>query len=499
VKTQIINLEPSDDVASALDKINWAKAGRVVLVWPGRNRVLTSKLDLRLIQRSVERRAAQVAIVSLDPDVQANAKSLGIPVFENLTSLHRETWPEKSPSQSSDIARTEARSDIRELQEDLQHRSDNVLSSTLRILIFSLALVVIILAAALLLPSAEIVIEPVRVQNEEQVVIPAPLVEPSQNPEIMHLDRVRVEGDIRIPTSGINFEPGDYAHGIAEFMNLGDDAVSIPAETTIRVPGSDEFYFSTQRRIVVPAGPDSTRTVEITAAQPGPNGNIPADRITAVDGSLGLLVTVRNPEATTGGSLSSRNAVTAFNLVQARQMLSDQLLTQAMDLIQANLRPSQRILEQSLSIEQILEEDYDRDIGETADTIELHMSAIARAALVDLESLNSKVESLLPAGTGSVAEIIPDTLKITEVALNEPFDPEGSDLEVSISYSQYLPLDRVQLKSEVIGMRPLIAQRFLSDHFPGNNFQIDLHPDWYPFLPILQPQLEVRYIWEGKR
>jgi hypothetical protein len=499
VKTQIINLEPSDDIASVLDKLNWVKAGRVILVWPGRNRVLTNRLDLRLIQRSIERRSAQVGIVSLDPDVQANAKSLGIPVFENLTNLHRETWPENPPRKISLTARNEARSIIHELQDDIQSGYEDIQSSMLRISIFAVAIVAMILTLALLVPSAEIIIDPVRMQHEEQIIIEAPLAGSSQIPEIVHLDRVRVEGDIRIPTSGINFEPGGYAHGIVEFENLGDDTVIVPAGTTIRVPENDQMFFSTQTRIVLPAGTDSTRTVEITASQPGPGGNIPAGRITAVDGSLGLLVSVINPEATTGGSLSSRSAVAAYDFTQAKQILNDQLLTQAMDLMQANVLPTQRILEESLSFDQVLEEDYDREIGETADTVELHVSAVARVALIDLTTVNSKVESLLSTAIGSDAEIVPDTLQIDGLALEEPLDPESSDLEVSVSYYAYSPLDLDQIRKDVIGMRQLRAQRYLSDHLHGNNFQIDLHPDWYPLLPIFQPQLEVRYIWEGKQ
>ncbi|MGD8732809.1 MAG: hypothetical protein PVH92_13090, partial [Anaerolineales bacterium] len=115
MKTQIIHLEPHDDLASVLDKLHWAKAKRLVLVWPGRNRVLTKYLELRLIQRTVERRGAEVGLVSLDPDVQAHAASLGIPVFEDLKSLHGEDWPEMSRAKALPKQQTPHRTDLQGL------------------------------------------------------------------------------------------------------------------------------------------------------------------------------------------------------------------------------------------------------------------------------------------------------------------------------------------------------------------------------------------------
>ena len=84
MKTYIIQLESHDDVTSICDKMGWAKAGRILLVWPERGRVVTRRLDLTLIQRLCSALGAQLALVTRDPQVRFHARQLLIPVFWNL-------------------------------------------------------------------------------------------------------------------------------------------------------------------------------------------------------------------------------------------------------------------------------------------------------------------------------------------------------------------------------------------------------------------------------
>ena len=82
MKTQIIQLEPHDDVISTRDKMGWDKAGRILLVWPDRGQVLNRPLDLVLLQRYSATLGAQLALVSTDPQVHQEAAALGLPVFK---------------------------------------------------------------------------------------------------------------------------------------------------------------------------------------------------------------------------------------------------------------------------------------------------------------------------------------------------------------------------------------------------------------------------------
>ena len=92
MKTQIIHLEPHDDVISARDKMDWGQTGRILLVWPERGSVLTRRLDLVLLKRHSAFLGAQLAIMTSDADVLFHARRLAIPVFKNLRQAQRSHW-----------------------------------------------------------------------------------------------------------------------------------------------------------------------------------------------------------------------------------------------------------------------------------------------------------------------------------------------------------------------------------------------------------------------
>jgi hypothetical protein len=496
VKTQIIHLDPHDDLASVLDKLNWAKAERLVLVWPGRNRVLTEKLDLRLIQRSALRHNAQVGLVTLDPDVQTHAASLNIPVFEDLDTLHKQRWPE-APRVMEDLdQRDEEAPDLKDLRSKLPGRPGANLPASLRITIFSLAVIVLLLAVAALIPSAEIIVDPELQEYKETFTLQGRATTDSDSSEYLRVDRIRVEGSLRIPTTGVSSEPEEAAHGIVEFTNLGDEAVNIPAGTTVRVPGSEQVYFITQARVRLPAENGSSRSVEIIASSPGPVGNVSANRITAVDGPLGLLVSVNNPEATTGGSIIVRSSVSPSDQDRASAQLTEQLLDQAQELMLANLLPSEQILPESLALDEVLSEEFDRPVGETTDTLELQMSVIASLSIVDVDQLRSNFVEAMTEDADVDVRIVPGSLQIESMSYDDDPD-QGTNLEIRASYEAYKPVRSFELAEEIKGMRPAPAMDNLTAEYPRDHFTIELRPGWYPLLPFFPSQIDFRYQWEA--
>ncbi len=92
MKVQLLYLDPHDDHVSVRDKLGWVKAPRLLIVWPRHGRVLTRRLDLRLVQRQAARRGSQLGLVSFDPDVRDHAAELGIPVFNSADALPESVW-----------------------------------------------------------------------------------------------------------------------------------------------------------------------------------------------------------------------------------------------------------------------------------------------------------------------------------------------------------------------------------------------------------------------
>jgi len=84
MKTQILRLDPHDDIISARDKMGWSQTGRILLVWPDRGQVLARQIDLTLIQRHSQKLGAQLALVTHDSNVIYYADLLGIPVYKSI-------------------------------------------------------------------------------------------------------------------------------------------------------------------------------------------------------------------------------------------------------------------------------------------------------------------------------------------------------------------------------------------------------------------------------
>ncbi|MCE7861856.1 MAG: hypothetical protein DYG86_18975, partial [Chloroflexi bacterium CFX2] len=94
MKTKIITLESHDDLISVRDKLSWAKTPRILLVWPRYEKVTLRLLDLKVLQRHADSLGAQLGLVTKRVNVQRDAESLGIPVFDSTTAAQSNAWPE---------------------------------------------------------------------------------------------------------------------------------------------------------------------------------------------------------------------------------------------------------------------------------------------------------------------------------------------------------------------------------------------------------------------
>src|SRR5689334_18562617 len=91
-KSDYIQLENADDVASIRDRLSFLRGQRVLLIWPEEGTILTRKLDLVLIQREAMRRAIRLALVTHDSEVIRHAHELNISTFETIGAAERGRW-----------------------------------------------------------------------------------------------------------------------------------------------------------------------------------------------------------------------------------------------------------------------------------------------------------------------------------------------------------------------------------------------------------------------
>ena len=258
MKVHILHLDPHDDYVSTLDKLGWAKAPRVLIVWPRFGRVLTRRLDLVLIQRNAQQRSKQIGLVTHDPDIRAFARELGIPVFDSTDDISEKKWHRRVRSRPVTIGREGPPPPEYLSPPDEAERLPrlNPLNRILRFILTGIAFLGLILLAATLVPKAEITITPQSTMHEEDLTLflDPEIEQPLEDGIPAYWERIVVEGTLRRPTTGSASVPAQTSFGSVTFINLTSESVSVPEGTGLRASEHGDLRFVTREDVDVPAG-----------------------------------------------------------------------------------------------------------------------------------------------------------------------------------------------------------------------------------------------------
>ena len=159
MKTQIVYLEPGDDYNSVRDKLSWTQAPRVLIVWPGRGRVLSRRFDLVMLQRYARKLGTQIGLVTLDPDVLHHAEILHIPTFDSLELQSEKAWRVRGAQKIPKPISTADPSSPKPLPKQVS-KNPPLMNPAFRIAFFSVGFLAILTLAIMLIPQAVITIEP---------------------------------------------------------------------------------------------------------------------------------------------------------------------------------------------------------------------------------------------------------------------------------------------------------------------------------------------------
>jgi Baseplate J-like protein len=432
MKLQIIQLEPYDDVISVRDRLAFVNTERVLLVWP-RNptpaHIFRRKLDLVLIQREASRRGARLALVTHDADVIEFADELNISTFHSVQASHRARWkrplnkvfidrsdrPENAPD-AYELRETESR--LRRLTPEQRRTQRNV-----RAVAAGILALVLIGVGVLFVPSAEITISPAQGQINTTVTLVADPSTVTVNVETGRIPAALLSIDVTtqasIPTTGSADVANTLASGTVIFTNNGDQPVLIPAGTIVSTFGFQPAHFHTTADANLDGGADHTVQVTIEAEQDtaGAIGNIEANLITNVAGPLATTLSVRNADATRGGTVRQQGIVTRTDtdnlLILAREKIRQTALGEF------NLSTSQVIVPDSIKITEERKEwtTYSAFVGDATDTLTLSMRATVQALVIDTQLAHQAALASLATQIQSGREIVPESVAF------KPFKP----------------------------------------------------------------------------
>ena len=507
MKTLIIQLEKYDDIVSARDKMNWAKGGRILLVWPEGASVLNRRLDLALLQRHSQALGAQLALVSNDREVGYHAPRLGIPVYKTLRKAQNENWrlPRRFRNAQSSLPIAQALlANEMALPRGLTDRPIAAVqddSPALRLAFFVLGVLALLSIAALLLPSAVIEIAPqtqvqdVLIDVTATVQIAAPNLSgavPAQWVEIL------VEGRDNLPASGSMQVAESAASGEIQFTNLTDQPVEIPIGVIVLTTGSNPVRFAVSRGGKVDPRPGSALSLPAVAMNPGEAGNLPAHSLIALEGLIGAQVSADNLEPTRGGTSRLIPAPTSSDRRALHQRLSEALESSALKELLERLNPEDVVIPTSLERVEELESSFQPREGLPSDDVSLHMRAKYRALVVPGDTLSALVADVFDANVPPGATALPDSQRIEH--LNSPVEiPEGFRWQLHAHRLVVRRVEQREVIQAVLGRSRRLAEQQLVSSIPMDEPPIiTVRPGWWPRLPYLPFRVSVRYANSGR-
>lgn len=491
MKTKIITLESHDDLISVRDKLSWAKTPRILLVWPKYEKVTLRLLDLKVLQRHADSLGAHLGLVTRRMNVRRDAESLGIPVFKTTSAAQKNLWPDSAP-RTQRIPKNPRR-DLREMRDSIYQKEPAWRTSLLgRVLTFTAGVTAILVVAGIFVPRAAVTLYPE--SQTQSITIPV-----NAGPSI---ESISLTGDIPAKTISVTVDaeqvltvtnqiaiPKTKAKGIARFTNLGEKEVEIPAGTVIST--LDLIRYITLNDTLLPAGVDKFVEVQIEALEAGSHGNAEPERITIVEGLLGLSATVTNPELISGGTDTKSIGASEEDRTELREVVMENLRSSAEAQMLTRINTNDLLLLDTLEVVKIQQEEFSPPEGHAGNPLVLKMQVEFSANYISHEDLNQLVSSTLnattPQGFSPFGEL-------TFKPLAEPVtDSTGvTHFELEAAQVTLRDVDPMRVFSTIRGHNPARAENELMSALElRDNPQITISPSWWKWMPLIPFNISV--------
>lgn len=495
MKTQIIKLEEHDDLISIRDKMGWGKTGRILLVWPKAGHVPLNRLEITLLQRHSQTLGAQLGFITRNSEIRVHANEIGIATYKTLRQAQQAIWRTPRRVRREQTNRAIQLRQGREGPPRIDLRAEKpsppqlILPVGVRWAIFSIAILAVIVLGAVLAPSAEIRLQPeIQEQQLEFIVIADPKAKSINLAGTLPAEQINVvvEGRDQLIVSGSSTLPDQPAGGLIELTNLSDREIQIPSGLVVSTTGQPAIRFGTTRAGTVAPGPGTTINLPVRALQAGEPGNIAPGKIKAIEGPLGIELTVTNPRPFSGGRDITSLAPNQRDYDRLSNRLRASLRQTALSEVNASLEPGDILIEDTLELNRTLEEIFQPADIQPANELTLHLRLEFSARVARYADLVNLAESVLNARlpenfTPQMGSLLLNPLEEPEIAGDGR--ARWSMLALRRIQAEISPAAAIQM---VLGLKPQAATLKLAQVLPvAGSPEISMTPDWWPRLPML--------------
>jgi Baseplate J-like protein len=533
--TQLLYLEPDDEVTSVVRRLREADASRVVLVASGRTKATTSAVALRLLAQVAAEEGCELALVA-DPGARALAAEAGIAAFASVADANvegavpaapppaarapihvvRGAGEPAAPDQPAALAAAAAVSLATRLDETqsvpvqaaapakatraparppTSSRVRPRAARTVPRAAIAAILVLLLLAGAAfasVLPGATVTIHPDPLAVGPESYSVRPPVQPSDTEPLESTKQGEATGHRTRRTA---------ATGVVTLYNYSPVVVFVPQGTIVSADGV--VLFATRQAVSVPDSAfffAGTADVEVEAVDKGTAGNLPDQAINTVeDEEIDRQLRqgapqnrrVRNFGPTEGGSETELNVVRRTDVLQVRNAINRDLESQLSGVLTADperLYPTVDTPRAEIPVP----EDLVGHVSEEPFTFELTGTIPVDRTFVWREDAEAEAQAAFLADEGAVppnTELAPETI---EVDLGEAsLDGESIVVQATVTADAVPAVGQEELdtlRQELAGMSAADAQEALASIGPST---VDLWPGWVDRLPRLDWRITI--------
>jgi hypothetical protein len=268
--------------------------------------------------------------------------------------------------------------------------------------------------------------------------------------------------------------------------------VTIPAGT--RVSTASGIAFSTREAVTVErasfiTGPTSA-SVGVDAQVTGPGGNVGAGTITELSDDIRqFLISVTNPEATSGGTRTEFPRVEQADVDAALAELAAQLAAQFDERLAdpATVPPATTLFPATAALGPSTPSgDPAALVGTEVPTFDLGLTAEGSVTAVDERPLEEIARSRIRGAVDGDHRLVDDSI---EVRIGDPIvDGATVVFPLTATASQVLVLDAEALLAAVKG-RPIPQARAILE--PYGSVRLEVWPDWVTAIPTLDDRVSL--------
>jgi hypothetical protein len=507
-----IPLTPEDDIVSICDHLDWARDQQVIFVLPEDGGVLREGLDVVRLLRHADNRRAEIALVTADAEITRQARALGIPVFLTIGAARQGKRDWRRGRRRREIVGLSTIGDDRftdyegRIRPDLAdqaeaHKRLSPQSERRRwlwryaaIFLFFLTMALLYVAFLYLLPSATVTLKPdtVPVQVERPIIAdPAATVTDFQNGVLPgRLLQTTQNWQAEVQTTGTVETPETPARGKVIFANLLDQTAVIPAGTRVSTSDGTNRVYQTTAEVTLPGAVGGTVEAEVIAITPGPEGNVEANLVNQVEGSLAVQVEVRNLEPIEGGNVRQAPAVTEEDRTRLRAQVVQFLLALAASEMEAQLTPQEFLTHDSLRIANLLDETYSHEVGEQTSRLTLSMRAEVAGTAVNTTAASDLAYYALGQQIQPGYLLSPDSIRFASgpiTGVDEAGRVYFSMIASGLLARELQPAAAIEA---VTGQEVSTAVAYLEAQLPLREPpQIHVWPTWFDRIPYLTTRI----------